>query len=1103
MPSASAPARLRRRGRPAAVRWPATRPSAPCGTWSSTSSTSTCSAAGGSPCPTWSRPACCEIDYDDLDWARRQARTAGQGTLPALRDADPAQRAEIMQVLLDEMRRALRHRRATSATTASTRLQRASEERLIDPWVLSAERQAAGRHRLPAPGPGPARTARALFLSGARQFGKYLRRAAAASATSTTDDSAAGHRGPVDGADRGRPGDAGRGGSAARRPCRRRTGISDRLPRGRSRSSGGPARGEPGAHDPLRAPTQSGDGPRSTRSSASSTATRPARCAGLLAREHTAQVPRRTGEEREDGVPQRRAAAAVLLADDGARRRHLRASTRWCCATSRPPRPTTPSAPAAPAAAASRRWCHLLLHRQQPRPVLVPPLRARWSPGAVAAAPPRPRQRGPYPLPRPRHLAGRDRPVDWAAPSPTCSTCRTADTADRPTPALQLLRGHHATRRRRRAPSGAPSAVAGATCGALRSTDGDTGLVARRLGRRPGRAAPPSASTTPSTAGASLFRAALRPSTTEQAPARSTTRLTEGDRSRAERRRARGRDPAQPAAQRERRQQVGASDFYPYRYLASEGFLPGYSSRGCRWPPTSRAGRRPQRDGDYLQRPRFLAISEFGPGALIYHEGARYEVTRIQLPARTPPASWPPERPSRCDELRLPPRSRNGARPLRELRRAAGRDARTACCGCRPSSPAAASGSAATRRSAAGPASSWRSRTASRPRRPHGPPCHATIADAERRSSLELAYGDSATVRIANVGRRTPQERTSRGLLARPARRPLAERQARGRRDRRHRASCPWSTRTATSRPQEAGHPVRRGPPQHPRRHARRAARPRPVAVTLDVRPRAGHRGRVPARGLRARQPSCCRRTTARAAGCCSPRPPKAAPACCAGSQAEPDALARVARRPWRSSTSTRRRRRPGGAAAPATRCERGCYDCLLSYGNQFDHTSIDRHAVVALLLRLARRRRAASRAASRRTQTDAAADATGSAKRRRLRRLEARLRRLARGARPAPADEPRRHRHRGARARPDFVYRLPGRPGRGLRRRPAPRRRDVAQRDDEAEERLFDAGWDVVRFRARRRLGRHRRPPTPRLFGPGSQLTAHARPTTEDPTTL
>ena len=42
--------------------------------------------------------------------------------------------------------------------------------------------------------------------------------------------------------------------------------------------------------------------------------------------------------------------------------------------------------------------------------------------------------------------------------------------------------------------------------------------------------------------------------------------------------------------------------------------------------------RRRASDGDYLQRPRFLAINEFGPGALVYHEGARYQVTRIQLP---------------------------------------------------------------------------------------------------------------------------------------------------------------------------------------------------------------------------------------------------------------------------------------------------------------------------------------------------------------------------------------------------------------------------------------------------------------------------------------
>ena len=76
-------------------------------------------------------------------------------------------------------------------------------------------------------------------------------------------------------------------------------------------------------------------------------------------------------------------------------------------------------------------------------------------------------------------------------------------------------------------------------------------------------------------------------------------------------------------------------DFYPYRYFASEGFLPGYSFPRlplAAFIPAERRTRSGQ--GDYVQRPRFLAISEFGPGAFIYHEGARYEVNRVSLPAR-------------------------------------------------------------------------------------------------------------------------------------------------------------------------------------------------------------------------------------------------------------------------------------------------------------------------------------------------------------------------------------------------------------------------------------------------------------------------------------
>jgi len=74
------------------------------------------------------------------------------------------------------------------------------------------------------------------------------------------------------------------------------------------------------------------------------------------------------------------------------------------------------------------------------------------------------------------------------------------------------------------------------------------------------------------------------------------------------------------------------SDFYVYRYLASEGFLPGYNfprlPLSAYLPPRRGGGR----DG-YLSRARFLAISEFGPGAIIYHEGSRYVVERALLPA--------------------------------------------------------------------------------------------------------------------------------------------------------------------------------------------------------------------------------------------------------------------------------------------------------------------------------------------------------------------------------------------------------------------------------------------------------------------------------------
>ncbi len=69
-------------------------------------------------------------------------------------------------------------------------------------------------------------------------------------------------------------------------------------------------------------------------------------------------------------------------------------------------------------------------------------------------------------------------------------------------------------------------------------------------------------------------------------------------------------------------------DFYPYRYLASEGFLPGYNFPALpvrAWVPRGD-------EGEFIARPRFLAIREFAPQNFLYHEGAQWEGVAFQAP---------------------------------------------------------------------------------------------------------------------------------------------------------------------------------------------------------------------------------------------------------------------------------------------------------------------------------------------------------------------------------------------------------------------------------------------------------------------------------------
>ncbi len=71
------------------------------------------------------------------------------------------------------------------------------------------------------------------------------------------------------------------------------------------------------------------------------------------------------------------------------------------------------------------------------------------------------------------------------------------------------------------------------------------------------------------------------------------------------------------------------SDFYPYRYLATEGFLPGYN-----FPRLPLRALVPgQEAAQAIDRPRFIGLSEFGPWNRVYYEGRKYRIASCVVPA--------------------------------------------------------------------------------------------------------------------------------------------------------------------------------------------------------------------------------------------------------------------------------------------------------------------------------------------------------------------------------------------------------------------------------------------------------------------------------------
>jgi very-short-patch-repair endonuclease len=71
------------------------------------------------------------------------------------------------------------------------------------------------------------------------------------------------------------------------------------------------------------------------------------------------------------------------------------------------------------------------------------------------------------------------------------------------------------------------------------------------------------------------------------------------------------------------------ADFYAYRYLANEGFIPGYNFP--RLPV--RALVAGAAEVHAIDRPRFLGLTEFGPGNIIYYKGRKHRVASCVMPA--------------------------------------------------------------------------------------------------------------------------------------------------------------------------------------------------------------------------------------------------------------------------------------------------------------------------------------------------------------------------------------------------------------------------------------------------------------------------------------
>ena len=396
----------------------------------------------------------------------------------------------------------------------------------------------------------------------------------------------------------------------------------------------------------------------------------------------------------------RRTSATARCRSCTARRRWSSASTSAsstssACATCRRRRRTTRSAPVAPVDRASRRWSS---PTAPPAALMTSTSSAgpsRWSPG------------------RSKHPASTWRTRTWSGRTCTRSGCRVSqlslgssmrqvldlDREAEPKPVLQpsIAAALIDSKFHLSALAAARQVLGLGNCAAR----ADGAVVARRVARRrhgrPGSALP---RRLPSAGGTSTGRPARSRSTYHAKVVSNTTTC------RREAHRTppawRGREAHRAARVRHRGQQPARLRAVP---LLRRRGLPA----GLQLPATAAVGVRPR--PSWSRRRRVPAArpvpggQRVRPTSLIYHEGSRYRITKVDLPVVAPSADEPDNivtsKAKRCASCGyLHPSAGREPRSVRALRRGARRRRCVTCSACRTSRLGETTASTPTRRSA-------------------------------------------------------------------------------------------------------------------------------------------------------------------------------------------------------------------------------------------------------------------------------------------------------------------------------------------------------------------------------------------------------------------